>query len=200
MRYMIQIMLLPEPFAKLTDQAQTTLRLENGAALFRQGDIARAMFFVLSGAVQLVRHTHEGHCVVIHRATAGTLFAEASLFSDVYHCDAVASEQTVVVRLAKTNILEHLSGDPAFAGALLKRFANDVQAHRRHLEVLSIKKAEDRVFAALLSFGQNGNVMAFAAFIGLTHEATFRALASLVRRGMVVKPKRGQYEVRGTRD
>ena len=193
---MIKIMLLPEPFTSLPNKSQTILRLEKDETLFRQGDKARAMFFVVTGSLHLIRHTQDGHPVIIHRAMMGASFAEASLFSNVYHCDAVTSVPTTLVRLAKIDILAHLSADPAFTLALMKRFATDVQAHRKHLEILSIKQAEDRVFTALLSFGQRGNVTTFARCIGLTYEATLRALSSLVQQGKVAKPARGQYVVR----
>ena len=39
------------------------------------------------------------------------------------------------------------------------------------------------------------NVTTFAAEIGLTHEATYRALSALVRTGLVKKAGRGRYEV-----
>ncbi|MGC1496417.1 MAG: Crp/Fnr family transcriptional regulator [Sulfitobacter sp.] len=195
---MIEIMILPAPFSKLNDRALTKQRLNTNELLFCQGDLTHAIFFILSGTVHLVRHTEEGHRVVLHKALAGTTFAEASLFSDVYHCDAVASEKTVVLRLSKTDILSMLSNDTAFSLALLKQLSDDVQTHRKHLELLAIRRAQDRVFAALLSFGQRGKVTAFASFIGLTNEATLRALSELVTQGKVTRVTRGQYKVRST--
>ncbi len=195
---MIEIMILPFPLSNLKRTGRTKLHLKKNEALFRQGDITTAIFFVISGAVHLVRHTHEGHSVILHRAVSGTTFAEASLFSDVYHCDATATEPAEVIRLSKTDILALVTADPDFAQALLKRFAQDVQTHRKHLEILAIKGAEDRVFAALVSFGQSGTVTAFAIFVGLTTEATLRALSKLVQQGKVTKLKRGHYEVPDT--
>src|SRR5947207_9585664 len=70
-----------------------------GATLFRQGDPATAVFVIERGRLAMVRHTPDGRRVTLFTAGAGESFAEAALFSEVYHCDAVAeipSRVTVV--------------------------------------------------------------------------------------------------------
>lgn len=197
---MIEIMLLPPPFARLPASARSQVRLMKDAPLFHQGDPARAMFFVVTGCIGLIRHTEDGHRVVIHRADGQTFFAEASLFSDTYHCDAIALENTSVLVMKKHDILRFISTDPEFALGVTQRLAADVQAHRKRLEILSIKNAEARIFAALASFEQGASVTAFAAFIGLSYEATQRGLSSLVRQGRVSRIARGKYHVGRMRD
>ncbi|MGB3243071.1 MAG: Crp/Fnr family transcriptional regulator [Sulfitobacter sp.] len=186
----------PAPFTALPDSARSLRTVDNGMVLFRQGDPTQGIFAVVTGAIHLVRHTRNGHRAIMHRAGSGALFAEASLFSDHYHCEAVASERSVVARLDKSAIFSLMKTDPEFALLLAQRFAQDVQTYRRRLEVLSINGAEDRVFAALLSFGQTGTVITLAAMIGLSHEATYRALSSLVRQDRIMKVRRGRYAVR----
>ena len=65
--------------------------LASGEELFSQGARARAIFALESGRLRLLRRTVAGHLVVLHRARAGELFAEAAFFSETYHCDAVAA-------------------------------------------------------------------------------------------------------------
>jgi CRP-like cAMP-binding protein len=52
------------------------------------------VFFVEAGAVRLVRYGRAGEEVVLHDASVGEFFAEASLDSSKYHCDALATEPT----------------------------------------------------------------------------------------------------------
>lgn len=78
----------------------------------------------------------------------------------------------------------------------MQRLASQVQDYRRRIETLAIKAAEDRVLAALAELGQNVGVTDFAARIGLSHEATYRALSALVRRGMAERVARGRYRIR----
>jgi CRP/FNR family transcriptional regulator, dissimilatory nitrate respiration regulator len=63
---------------------------ESGQSLFRRGDPATDMHFVLTGAVHLVRYQSDGSVLILQRAGPGSILAEASLYSGTYHCDAVA--------------------------------------------------------------------------------------------------------------
>lgn len=187
--------MLPAPFDQLTATSQNSRVVTEGEHLFLQGDVARAIYFVQRGEIRLVRHGEAGTLVPVFRALSGDTFAEAALFSPVYHCDAVASRPSTVISLNKPVILSVMERDPSFALALTKRFAGQVQAYRRRLEIQAIASAHDRVLAALSDGWLTGTVVDFAAEIGLSHEATFRALSRLVQDGRAVRPARGCYQV-----
>jgi CRP-like cAMP-binding protein len=197
---MISIMNIPSPFHLVHGAFRVTFRLAAGDSVFRLGDAARGPFYVATGNVQLLRHTEAGQRIVLHRAGEGETLAEACLFSDNYHCDCIAATESVLIRFDKQHLLDRLQADGTFARELLQRFAGQVQGYRRRLEVLAIKSAEQRVCVALEEFGQQGSVMAFAAMIGLSHEATYRALSRLVKRGQVRRIARGQYRPVGALD
>src|ERR1700681_3317191 len=77
----------------------TRHRIGRGAAVFRQGDPAAAVFLVETGQVRLVRFLADATPLVLHVAAAGDSFAEASLSAAHYHCDAVAETDAVVLAL-----------------------------------------------------------------------------------------------------
>ena len=79
--------------------------LAEGELLFQQGDLASAIFEVASGRVRLVRRTIDDHLVAMYTARPGDLLAEAALFSNVYHCDAVAAATSRVRVYPKRNWL-----------------------------------------------------------------------------------------------
>lgn len=187
--------MLPAPLHHIPTAARKEMKVEKDEAIFVQGGAADGIFYVVQGRVELRRHTERGVQVVIHRAGSGETFAEASLFSDAYHCDAVALDRTAVIRLAREAVLKQFSSDREFALALAGRFAVQVQFYRRRIELLAIRSAEDRVLSALTDRPVNGSIMSFASEIGLTHEATYRALALLVRKGKVKKLGRGEYSI-----
>ena len=153
------------------------------------------MYHVISGQVHLLRHTRQGDEVIIHRAQADESFAEAALFSPVYHCDAVAAADTELVRIDKAATLERMQQDPDFAIAISARFAGQIQNYRRRLEIVAIRDAKARVFAAVADGMLSGHIKSGAAQIGLTHEAVYRALSSLVRAGRLTKAGRGSYRL-----
>jgi CRP-like cAMP-binding protein len=172
--------------------------LPEGAHLFRQGDPARAVFVVERGRVALVRHAPDGAPVVLHVARGGDSVAEASLFSDTYHCDAIAEIASRVAVVPKGPLKAALARDPALAQAMMARLARQVQALRARLELRNIKSARERTWQMLLiAAGGEANTVTFdrplkdlAAEIGLTHEAFYRALAELAREGRIERERR----------
>lgn len=171
--------------------------LATGSPLFHQGDTARAVYAVASGTVRLERHTVDGHTIVIHRARAGESLAEAALFSDTYHCDAIAEAPARVIVYPKDAMLALLQADSAIAESLTAALARHVQKLRTQLELRNLRPASARVLAYLeLLADDDGTIeldrplKQLASEIGLTHEALYRALAALAGTGAIARDGR----------
>lgn len=188
--------MLPAPFGILSANDWTLRSFEKGQFVFRQGDQPHAMFFLKAGVVQLMRHTTNGDAVLVHHAANGQTFAEASLFSNKYHCDAVVQDSAKIVVLYKAAILKTMAVDSAFSNALTAHLAAQVQSYRQRIELIAIRSASERVYASIAAGLLKGNIKSLSAEIGLTHEATYRALAKLVAAGRLTKTGRGSYSMR----
>jgi CRP-like cAMP-binding protein len=193
---MIWIMKIPAPFNSLPPRALRRQMVARGDAVFRQGAPSVGIVLVLFGAVEMVRHHESGQTILLHQAGVGETLAEASLFSHVYHCDCVAAQDAEVVWMEKGAILQLIGRDADFALALTARLARQVQDYRRWLEIGNIKSAQGRVLAALREFGSVESVAPLARRIGLTPEATNRALSALVAAGAAVRLGRGRYALK----
>ena len=187
------MILIGEAWFIAISDATRERRLEAGQALFRQGDATFGIFVVLKGRLGLVRHTSEGREVAVHVATVGESFAEAALFSDVYHCDAVAAVPSRVAVLPKQAVLKAFAADPAAALGFTARLARQVQTLRSRLENRNLRSANERVHHFLLLSAKAGEVRFerplrdVAAEVGLSHEAFYRALAALARQGHITR-------------
>lgn len=166
------------------------------ATLFRQGAETTGLYIVLKGRVHLERVGPNGERLVILRAMAGTSFAEASIFSDNYHCDALVIESGEFIRIDKPAVLTAFA-DVEFARDYGRQAARQIQAQRQLLEIVGIRSAEERVMAGLVAGLHDGQVIDFAALLHLSHEATYRALRTLVQAGRVTNPSRGIYRLPG---
>lgn len=184
---------LPKPLDLLSNDDLRMLQLTAGTRLFSQGDATRGMFYLCRGAVHLARHTEDGHAILIHRANAGTTFAEASLFSEKYHCDACVIIDAVVIECSRPRLLELYERESGFALAMSERFSRQVQHARRHIEILSIRNAQERVYRAVVEGLLEGTVNALADEIGLSPETVYRSLASLVKSGRIDRIGYGRY-------
>lgn len=177
-------------------EAGSTIRvLASGDLLFRQGDPAAAIYRVESGRLRLTRRTVDDHLVILHTARRGEFFAEASLFADAYHCDAVAAAPSSVRVYPKKFVLAALRQDPELALALIARLAHQLQELRARMELRNIRSARDRVLQYLRlragspnrSVAVEGQLQDIAAEVGMSREALYRALAALAAEGRLTR-------------
>jgi CRP-like cAMP-binding protein len=139
----------PDPLPASFETASTIRILASGELLFRQGDPAAAIYKVESGRLRLIRRTVDDHLVILHTARRSEFFAEASLFADTYHCDAVAAVQSSVRVYRKEIVIHALRTDPALAEAFMARLAHQLQELRARMELRNIRSARDRVLQYL---------------------------------------------------
>ena len=162
-----------------------------GETLFRQGDRPKAMYCVLDGEVRLLRRSPKGGEVILQRSRGG-FFAEASLESKAYHCDGVAAADGSLLAFPIRDFREALNGDAAFRNDWMAQLAREVRRLRARCERLSLHGAEARILHAIESEGTAGTLAlvqsrkAWAAELGLSHEALYRTLARLQAEGTLV--------------
>ena len=172
--------------------------LGRGEPLFRQGDPATAVYGVEAGRMRLVRHTAEGSAVTLAVARAGEALAEASLFAEVYHCDAVADLPSTVAAFPHRDLRAALRANADLAARFVALFARQVQELRARLELRNVRSARERVLAWLelvtsgpLAPPPDGRPLKdLAAELGLTPEALYRTLARLEREGAIARAGR----------
>ena len=185
----------PHPFNTLREEDLHYLELDSGYKLFQQGEKTTAIYYLQQGNVTLSRWGSNGDEIIIHTAHDGESFAEAALFSDNYHCHAQTRTHCILWEISKPSLLKAFSKEPAFALALATRFSRQVQVLRHQKELLAIRSATERVYAAMCEGMLTTDIKLFAASIGLAHETVYRALAKLVDEKSVVKTARGLYEI-----
>lgn len=164
----------------------------NGGLVFRRGSPAQAIHFLLTGEVRLVRRSPAGDEVILQRTRRG-FFAEASLESGSYHCDAVAIPSSEVLSLPLDEVRTMLDTDAAFRRAWISHLSRELRRSRMQCERLALKTARERIFHYCDTEGVNGEVTlaiptkAWAAELGLTHEALYRALTRLETEGLIAR-------------
>lgn len=187
--------LLPPPLDRLSSSDQKNVTLAVGEAIFLQNSVTTGLFYLISGKIDLKRTTKKGHNVTIHRARSGDTFAEASLFSDTYHCTAIAVDESVVIECKRAAISKLMDTDIDFTRAMASRFALQIQETRRRVELLSIRTANERILTALGDGMLVDNISSFAEIVGLAPETVYRTLAKLSDNGTITKTARGVYRM-----
>jgi CRP-like cAMP-binding protein len=156
------------------------------SAVFRQGDPAADIFLVVEGRLRLVRYTEAGEALTLFTARQGQTFAEAALFSDHYHCTALADKASRVAAFAKKELLTSLASHPHLMLRLIALLSRQVRDLRTLLEIRAIKAAPDRILQYLKLkadphgvFTVTNTLKDIAQELGLAHETLYRELAGL---------------------
>ncbi|MSP31562.1 MAG: Crp/Fnr family transcriptional regulator [Pseudolabrys sp.] len=172
-------------------------KLKSGEALFRFGDKTTGFCEVIAGRVRMCRVDRSGREAILFVAGPGETIAEASLFSTVYHCDAIASTDVLVRIYPKQALLAAFEKDRKAAQAFAATLARQVMNLRTRIEQRNIRSARERVRHYLglnadaggRSVSLPGTLKDLAAELGLTHEALYRTLAALERSGEIKRSK-----------
>jgi CRP-like cAMP-binding protein len=154
--------------------------LARDESLFLSGAPVRSMFLVIEGQVDLIRHTQSGLQILLYRAEAGAVLAEASAYSDAYYCDGTAACPSQVRSIALATFRARLDASPQWAQAWAARLAHGLQGSRLNAAIRSMRTVEERLEAwladgkALPPKGQWSNL---AETVGVTREALYRELS-----------------------
>jgi len=173
-------------------QVGATLELKAGDKLFHQYHETQGLFLIQQGQIQLLRDTIDGNSVILYTAQGGETIAEASLFSEKYHCHAKAISECTVFLYEKKIVLDYLQTNSDYALQFIKLLAKQVQSLRSLIEIRGIKSPQERVVQYLLvnlndtkQFTLNSTYKDFAVKLGMTHETLYRVLAKLEKNKVI---------------
>ncbi|WP_411755701.1 Crp/Fnr family transcriptional regulator [Sinorhizobium meliloti] len=121
----------------LQTKAVAKKSLEKNEHPFHRDDPVHALFLVTEGCVNLLRYQEDGSPAVLQRSGGRSILAEASVFSDHYHCDAVAATQTSILVVPVGVVRALLNNEPAFAAAWARHLSFELQSARKRAEIVS---------------------------------------------------------------
>ena len=120
-----------------------------GQHVFQATDPVRLIHLVRSGSIFLTRRQRDGAALVLQRASAGSVLAEASVYSDRYHCAAEAQSHAVTWGVPRRDFRKRITTDGTYANAWATHLAQEVQRARLQAEIVSLRTVAARVSAWL---------------------------------------------------
>ena len=177
---MIDIM-LENLLAVVVSRATRRRALAKDSCLFRQGDEVKSVFIVETGSIELTRFQENGAPLILQRAGPGGVLAEASVYSEIYHCDALAAEACLIHEWERPAFLKLLADSPRHSAFWAAYLAREVQSARYRSEILTRRSVSERFDCWLTWQGgampPKGRWKSVAAQIGVSPEALYRELA-----------------------
>ena len=164
---------------------------EKGDYLFHQGEKPEYMFFVVSGEAVLTRTSSHGEPTTLQRCKGGFV-SEASLLTDAYHCDAIVTNSGQAITLPIKSLRDALT-DSKFSMKWVQLLSKEIMRLRTQSERLGLKDIRSKLIHLIETEGKQGvltlqsDFKSMASEIGVTHEALYRAIASLEKEGLLEK-------------
>ena len=164
---------------------------EKGDYLFHQGKKPEYMFFIVSGEAVLTRTSSHGEPTTLQRCKGGFL-SEASLLTDAYHCDAIATHNGQAITLPIKSLRDALA-DSKFSMKWVQLLSKEIMRLRTQSERLGLKDIRSKLIHLIETEGKQGvlilqsDLKSMASEIGVTHEALYRAIATLEKEGLLEK-------------
>ena len=164
---------------------------EKGDYLFHQGKKPEYMFFIVSGEAVLTRISSHGEPTILQRCKGGFV-SEASLLVDAYHCDAIATHNGQAIMLPIESLREALA-DSKFSMKWVQLLSKEIMRLRTQSERLGLKDIRSKLIHLIETEGKQGvltlqsDFKSMASEIGVTHEALYRAIATLEKEGLLEK-------------
>lgn len=161
-------------FQSLFEKHGTSFSKQVKETLFAQGDRVQFVFALKQGEIRLVRHLEHGLPLSIHRVTQG-LVGEGALFSETYHCSAIALSDVSGWWMKKGSLLALINADPTGLQILGARLTQQLHRSRQLLEIRSLVGIDHQIDAYIGCFGILPNGKALADELGVSPETIYRS-------------------------
>lgn len=177
--------------------ASRRFTLSAGERLFTLGAPVEQLHWVCRGELQAVRQTPSGQGAVIMRGRTGEFFAEASLFTPHYTCEAAARKPCVLLALPIVQLRLALATDAKFSELFLRSTVMALRRQCSRIERLRLRSAAERVEHFLsCETSRDGwchldvPLSEWAVDLGLEPETLYRTVKVLEKKGSLMRTGR----------
>ena len=196
-----------EPFKRLSTTEQMRLtqvarekHYAKGETIFRAGEPSDAVWVVKRGRVHLMKFLADGKASTTCVMTSGETFCcLPALDRKSYPTDAIAAEDSVVVRIPTEAFHQAMNRSPTFTQETLCLFCDRLR-QVEHRSCMVYEPAEARLAQVLLTLTKKFGAtipltrQELAEIAGTTHETAIRTLSRFGKQGLI-RSSRGKTTI-----
>lgn len=196
-----------DPFKRLAAAERQRLaqvarekRYAKGETIFREGQASDSVWLVKTGRVHLMRFLADGKVSTTCVMTPGELFCcLPALDRKQYPVDAMAAEDSVVIRIPTEAFHQTMARSPAFTHQTLCLFCDRLR-QVEHKSCMVYEPAEARLAQVLLGLAKKFGPtipltrQELAEIAGTTHETAIRTLSRFGKQGLI-RSSRGKTTI-----
>lgn len=182
-----------DPMTAALQSLGTTLKFKRNAAVYSEGDQARHVYKVISGAIRTCRVLMDGRRQIADFYLPGDFFGLDWQSEHGFTAEAVAD--AVVVSYPRSQLEQIAESRPAVQKLLMSMLCKGLSATQNHLVMLGRQTAQERLAWFLLRAMARSNDertlelpmsrLDIADYLGLTIETVSRGISQFKRRRLI---------------
>ena len=172
----------PKLFLAKVGDGKAMSKYQKGQFVFRQGDVADAVFYIQRGKIKLTVISERGKEAVVGILEPSHFFGEACLNGHPLRVTtATAIDQSLVTRITKTSMIVALHDEPDFSELFIADLLNRNSRIEEDLIDQLFNSSEKRLARALLLLANFGNEATVEPIIGKFSQETLAEMVGTTR-------------------
>jgi CRP-like cAMP-binding protein len=179
-------------------------------AIFSEGDSSDWFYIVKSGKVKITKLSQEGKELILEVISPLEFFGGIAVIRGFpYPANAVAMEDTELVKIARKDLLSLMDRFPALMYCMAMNIGDRIKGSHETLKSIALEKVEARIAALLVKLSDKAGEKItegvlinmkltkqdIAEMVGTTVETSIRTMSKLTKAG-IVSAKAGKIVIR----
>jgi len=179
-------------------------------SIFSEGDPSDWLYAVLEGKVKITKISHDGKEIILEVISPGDVFGAVAVMRGFpYPANAVAMEDSKMLKLSRSNFLKVLDRFPSVMYCMMQNLGDRMKGTHESLKNIALEKVSSRIASLLMKLAEKsgvetpeGTVIDFkltkqdiADMVGTTVETSIRTMSRFKKLGLIAE-KDGQIVIK----
>ena len=169
-------------------------------AIFSEGDPSEWFYIVKKGKIKITKLSHDGKEIILEIISPLDFFGGIAVMRGFpYPANAVAMEETEVVKISRKNLMSILDRFPSLMYCLAANIGDRIKGSHETLKSIALEKVESRIASLLIKLSDKAGEKTpegvainmkltkqdIAEMVGTTVETSIRTMSKLSKAGLV---------------
>lgn len=170
--------------------------------IFSEGDPSDWFYIVIEGKVKITKISQEGKEIIIEIIAAGDFFGGIAVIRGFpYPANAIAMEDTKLIKLSRRNLMAVLDRFPAVMYCMVQNLGDRIKGSHETLKNIALEKVGSRIASLLIKLSEQAGTKTadgiaidlkltkqdIAEMVGTTVETSIRTMSRYKKLGLITE-------------
>jgi CRP/FNR family transcriptional regulator len=185
-------------------------RYKKKETIFSEGDPSEWFYIVLEGKVKITKISQDGKEIILEIIPPRDFFGGVAVIRGFpYPANAIAMEDTEVIKISKSNLMKVLDRFPAVMYCMVQNLGDRIKGTHETLKNIALEKVSSRIASLLIKLSEQTGTKTkegilinlkltkqdIAEMVGTTVETSIRTISRLKKLGIITE-KSGKITIK----